>query len=113
MKKKSNDLDQRVVEIKKNLKREFYDLSVQTENFVKRTPHIDKLDDLQERLYEARSVLHIMKDILIGHGRKAINKFEEEICNEPNSDVFVDKLQNYIIGEIPDLIKSAMLDRIK
>ena len=113
MKKTAINPNKRLVEITYNLKKEFSELAGQAEKFVKRTPRSDKLDDLQQKLYEARMMLQIMKDVLIGYGRKAIDEFEDEIGNAPNKHRYIEKLQNYIIKEIPGRVQNAMMERIK
>jgi hypothetical protein len=109
----STDLDHKVAKMTKKLKKEFYVIAAQSKHFVKRTPRTDKLDDLQEKLYEACTLLHVMTDVLIGHGRKAIDNFENENYYEPNKDQIIEKLQDITIKEIPCMVKDAMIQMIK
>jgi hypothetical protein len=113
MKITAMDTNKRLAEITDTLKKEFSEPANQTEKFVKRTPRSDKLDDLQEKLYEARIILQIMKDILIDYGRKAIDEFEDEMGNTPNKNRYIEKLQNYIIKEIPGRVQNAMRARVR
>jgi hypothetical protein len=107
------ELDQKVAEMTKKLKKEFYVIAAQSKHFVKRTPRTDKLDDLQEKLYEACTLLHVMADVLIGHGRKAIDNFENENYYEPDKNQIIEKLQDITVKEIPCMVKDAMMHMIK
>jgi hypothetical protein len=103
------DLDQKIAEMTNKLKKEFFVLAAHSKEYVKRNPKTDKLDDLQQKLYEACMLLHIMADVLIGHGRKAIDNFENEYYYEPNKDRYIEKLQETAIKEIPCMVKDAMM----
>jgi hypothetical protein len=112
MDKTSMDHDQRATEMTIRLKKEFYIIAAQSKTFVKRTPRIDKLDDLHEKLHEACTLLHIMTDVLIGHGRKAIDTFENGNYDEPDKDRIIEKLQDITITEIPCIVKEAVMKSI-
>ena len=112
MEKIAIDLDQKVEEMTNKLKKDFFVLAAHSRNYVKRNPRADKLDDLQQKLYEASMLLHIMTDVLIGHGRKAIDNFENENYFEQDKNVIIEKLQDTTINEIPGMVRDAMMNML-
>jgi hypothetical protein len=108
-----NQLDQRILSIKNETKKQLEKIAKDAFDSVRRNKKQDVFEDIKERGNQLANSLDKVTKSLVDHANKVISSFEKEITADKDKDKYVEKLKSQLTEECRKLVLATKDNAIK